>query len=37
MVAENMKKEHLSIHAVMQEFGINNYKIISILSKGCYS
>ena len=25
MVAETMKKEHLSIYAAMQEFGINDY------------
>ena len=28
MVVETMKKEHLSIYAAMQEFGINNHKII---------
>ena len=28
MVVETMKKEHLSIHATMQEFGINDHKII---------
>ena len=28
MVVETMKKEHLSIYAVMQEFGINDHKII---------
>ena len=28
MVAETMKKEHLSIYAAMQEFGINDHKII---------
>ena len=28
MVVETMKKEHLSIHAAMQEFGINDHKII---------
>ena len=28
MVVETMKKEHLSIYAVMQEFGINDPKII---------
>ena len=29
MVVETMKKEHLSIHATMQEFGINDHKIIA--------
>lgn len=28
MVVETMKKEHLSIYAAMQEFGINGHKII---------
>ena len=28
MVVETMKKEHLSIYATMQEFGINDHKII---------
>ena len=28
MVVEIMKKEHLSIYATMQEFGINDHKII---------
>ena len=28
MGVETMKKEHLSIYAVMQEFGINDHKII---------
>ena len=28
MVVETMKKEHLIIHATMQEFGINDHKII---------
>ena len=28
MVVETMKKEHLSIYAAMQEFGINDHKII---------
>ena len=28
MVVETMEKEHLSIHATMQEFGINDHKII---------
>ena len=28
MVAETMKKEHLSIYTAMQEFGINDHKII---------
>ena len=28
MVVETMKKERLSIYAVMQEFGINDHKII---------
>ena len=28
MVVETMKKEHLSIHAVMQEFEINDHKTI---------
>ena len=28
MVVEAMKKEHLSIYAAMQEFGINDHKII---------
>ena len=28
MVVETMKKEHLSIYAAMQKFGINNHKII---------
>ena len=28
MVVETMKKEHLSINATMQEFGINDHKII---------
>ena len=28
MVIETMKKEHLSIYAAMQEFGINDHKII---------
>ena len=28
MVVETMKKEHLSIYAAMQEFGINDQKII---------
>ena len=28
MVVETMKKEHLSIYAGMQEFGINDHKII---------
>ena len=28
MVVETMKKEHLSIYAAMQEFGINDDKII---------
>ena len=28
MVVETMKKEHLSIFATMQEFGINDHKII---------
>ena len=32
MVVETMKKEHLSIHATMQEFGINDHKIIERLS-----
>ena len=27
MVVETMKKEHLSIYATMQEFGINDHKI----------
>ena len=27
-VVETMKKEHLSIYAAMQEFGINDHKII---------
>ena len=28
MVGETMKKEHLNIYAMMQEFGINDHKII---------
>ncbi|WP_418933295.1 hypothetical protein [Hominenteromicrobium sp.] len=28
MVVETMKKEHLNIYATMQEFGINDHKII---------
>ena len=28
MVVKTMKKEHLSIYAAMQEFGINDHKII---------
>ena len=28
MVVETMKKEHLSIYATMQEFGITDHKII---------
>ena len=28
MVVETMKEEHLSIYAAMQEFGINDHKII---------
>jgi len=28
MVIETMEKEHLSIYATMQEFGINDHKII---------
>ena len=28
MFVETMKKEHLSIYATMQEFGINDHKII---------
>ena len=28
MVVETIKKEHLSIYATMQEFGINDHKII---------
>ena len=28
MVVETMEKEHLSIHATKQEFGINDHKII---------
>ena len=28
MVVETMKKEHLSIYAAMQEFGINDHKIV---------
>lgn len=28
MVVETMKKRHLSIYAAMQEFGINDHKII---------
>ena len=28
MVVETMKKEHLSIYAAMQEFGINDHTII---------
>ena len=28
IVVETMKKEHLSIYAAMQEFGINDHKII---------
>ena len=28
MVVETMEKEHLSIHTTMQEFGINDHKII---------
>ena len=28
MVVETMKKEHLSIYAAMQEFGLNDHKII---------
>ena len=28
MVVETMEKEHLSIYAAMQEFGINDHKII---------
>ena len=28
MVVENMEKEQLSIYATMQEFGINDHKII---------
>ena len=28
MVVATMKKEHLSIYAAMQEFGINDHKII---------
>ena len=28
MVVETMKKEHLSIYAAMQEFGINDHNII---------
>ena len=28
MVVETMKKEHLSIYVAMQEFGINDHKII---------
>lgn len=28
MVVETMKKEHLSIYAAMQEFGINDHKFI---------
>ena len=31
MVVETMEKEHLSIHATMQEFGINDHKIIRAL------
>ena len=28
MVVETMRKEHLSVRAAMQEFGINDHKII---------
>lgn len=28
MVVETMEKEHLSVYATMQEFGINDHKII---------
>lgn len=28
MIVETMEKEHLSIYAAMQEFGINDHKII---------
>ena len=38
MVVETMKKEHLSIYAAMQEFGINDHKIIGLaclLPKRC--
>ena len=28
MVVETIKKEHLSIRAAMQDFGINDHKII---------
>ena len=28
LVVETMKSEHLSVHATMQEFGINDHKII---------
>ena len=31
MVVETMKKEHLSIYAAMQEFGINDHKIYRAL------
>ena len=31
MVVETMEKEHLSIRATMQEFGINDHKIIGNL------
>ena len=30
MVVETMKKEHLSIYTEMQEFGINDHKIIEL-------
>ena len=33
MVVETMKKEHLSIHATMQKFGINDHKIIERLER----
>ena len=29
MVVETMEKEHLSIYAAMQEFGINDHKTVS--------
>ena len=35
MVVETMKKEHLSIYAAMQEFGINDHKIIERWERIC--
>ena len=35
MVVETMKKEHLSIYTAMQEFGINDHKIIERWERIC--